>query len=156
MPDKAPTPIASLPLPIQAETSETSPLCPHCRITTLPPDHPSPVCGECREKLRKRPFPVWIQTVACTVALVVGFAFLQVPSALKAGLEYKRGQVAHAFPSTGDTGSLWATFKEPGTPWYLKGLLFPLISLIFLGAIGFCRREKAFGLDLSHVPFAGR
>jgi hypothetical protein len=42
----------------------------------------------------------------------------------------------HAFPSTGDAKSLWVTFKERGTPWYLKALVFPIIVVICLGAIG--------------------
>ena len=42
----------------------------------------------------------------------------------------------HAFPSTGDAASLWMTFKQRETPWYLKAVVFPLVLLICLGAIG--------------------
>jgi hypothetical protein len=49
----------------------------------------------------------------------------------------------HAFPSTGDAKSIWASVFSPGTPVLARLLTVPLVCFIYLGAIG-----SFFWLDL--------
>jgi hypothetical protein len=49
----------------------------------------------------------------------------------------------HAFPSTGDAQAIWQSLKEEGTPLLAKIVAYPIVGLIYLGAIG-----SFFWLDL--------
>jgi hypothetical protein len=49
----------------------------------------------------------------------------------------------HAFPSTGDASSIWQSMKEEDTPLWIKIIGYPVVGLIYLGAIG-----SFFWLDL--------
>jgi len=49
----------------------------------------------------------------------------------------------HAFPSTGDAASIWATVRSPETPLATRLLAVPIVGLIGLGAVG-----SFFWLDL--------
>ena len=42
----------------------------------------------------------------------------------------------HAFPSTGDANVIWQTMKEKNTPLWLKIVGYPIVGLIYLGALG--------------------
>lgn len=42
----------------------------------------------------------------------------------------------HSFPSTVDAKSIWDMLKESDTPLYLKIVGYPIVSLIYLGALG--------------------
>ena len=42
----------------------------------------------------------------------------------------------HAFPSTGDAQAIWQTLKEEDTPLLAKIVAYPIVALIYLGAIG--------------------
>jgi len=42
----------------------------------------------------------------------------------------------HAFPSTGDAKSIWRTVSSGQVPWLGKLIAIPIVSLIYLGAIG--------------------
>lgn len=41
----------------------------------------------------------------------------------------------HAFPSTGDAASLWRALNSDSAPWPLRLIGFPVLTLIFLGAV---------------------
>jgi hypothetical protein len=41
----------------------------------------------------------------------------------------------HAFPSTGDASSMWQALRTPGTTWLLRLIGYPVIALIYLGAL---------------------
>jgi hypothetical protein len=49
----------------------------------------------------------------------------------------------HAFPSTGDAQSIWKSLQESGTPVWVKIIAYPLVALIYVGALG-----SFFWLDL--------
>jgi hypothetical protein len=49
----------------------------------------------------------------------------------------------HAFPSTGDANVIWSMMKEKDTPAWLKLIGYPVVGIIYLGAIG-----SFFWLDL--------
>jgi hypothetical protein len=49
----------------------------------------------------------------------------------------------HAFPSTGDANSIWQALKDKDTNLLVKVVGFPIVGLIYLGAIG-----SFFWLDL--------
>ncbi|MFL5746285.1 MAG: DUF3267 domain-containing protein [Niastella sp.] len=49
----------------------------------------------------------------------------------------------HAFPSTGDANSIWRALKDKDTNLLVKVVGFPIVGLIYLGAIG-----SFFWLDL--------
>jgi hypothetical protein len=49
----------------------------------------------------------------------------------------------HAFPSTGDANSIWASMKEESTPLWAKVVGYPIVGLIYLGSLG-----SFFWLDL--------
>jgi hypothetical protein len=49
----------------------------------------------------------------------------------------------HAFPSTGDANAIWDTLKEKTTPLWVKIAGYPIVGIIYLGAIG-----SFFWLDL--------
>lgn len=51
----------------------------------------------------------------------------------------------HAFPSTGDAGSIWQTIKRPEAPLLFKILATPIVGVIYLGALG-----SMFWLDLAY------
>ena len=51
----------------------------------------------------------------------------------------------HSFPSTGDAKSILATVKAPGVPAHTKLWAYPVIGLIYLGALG-----SVFWLDLGY------
>ena len=42
----------------------------------------------------------------------------------------------HAFPSTGDAQAIWTSLKEEGTPIWVKIVAYPVVGLIYLGALG--------------------
>ena len=42
----------------------------------------------------------------------------------------------HAFPSTGDAQSIWQAVEEEGTPLWIRIIGFPIVGLIYLGALG--------------------
>lgn len=42
----------------------------------------------------------------------------------------------HAFPSTGDAAAIWHMVKGEGTPVWVRFLAYPVIGLIYIGAIG--------------------
>jgi hypothetical protein len=42
----------------------------------------------------------------------------------------------HSFPSTGDAKSILATVKAPGVPFHTKVWAYPVVGLIYLGAVG--------------------
>jgi len=42
----------------------------------------------------------------------------------------------HAFPSRGDANSIWQMLQESDTPWWVKLVGYPVIGLIYIGAIG--------------------
>jgi hypothetical protein len=42
----------------------------------------------------------------------------------------------HAFPSTGDAASIWKTIHRPGVPALTKLISYPLVGLIYVGALG--------------------
>lgn len=42
----------------------------------------------------------------------------------------------HAFPSTGDAQAIWKTLKEEDVPLLLKIIAYPIVGLIYLGAVG--------------------
>lgn len=41
----------------------------------------------------------------------------------------------HAFPSTGDASSLWEALKSETAPWHLRLVGFPVVGIIYLGAL---------------------
>jgi hypothetical protein len=43
---------------------------------------------------------------------------------------------AHAFPSTGDASAIWKSVNEENTPFWVKLVSYPVVGLIYLGAIG--------------------
>lgn len=49
----------------------------------------------------------------------------------------------HAFPSTGDAASIWNEVNKEGTPFWIKIIAYPIVGLIYLGALG-----SFFWLDL--------
>lgn len=49
----------------------------------------------------------------------------------------------HAFPSTGDASSIWKAVNEEETPFWVKIVAYPVVGLIYLGALG-----SFFWLDL--------
>jgi hypothetical protein len=49
----------------------------------------------------------------------------------------------HAFPSTGDAASIWKSIHENETPLFTKIVAYPIVGLIYLGALG-----SFFWLDL--------
>lgn len=49
----------------------------------------------------------------------------------------------HAFPSTGDARSIWAAVRSSDVPLVTRLLTFPIVALIYLGALG-----SFFWLDL--------
>ena len=49
----------------------------------------------------------------------------------------------HAFPSTGDAASIWSMVKRDSTSPWIKIVAYPVVGLIYLGAIG-----SFFWLDL--------
>lgn len=49
----------------------------------------------------------------------------------------------HAFPSTGDAAVIWKHINEPGTPFLLRIIGYPIVGLIYLGSFG-----SFFWLDL--------
>ncbi|TCJ12537.1 DUF3267 domain-containing protein [Flaviaesturariibacter flavus] len=49
----------------------------------------------------------------------------------------------HAFPSTGDASAIWSRLREEDTPILLKIVGYPVVGLIYLGALG-----SFFWLDL--------
>jgi hypothetical protein len=49
----------------------------------------------------------------------------------------------HAFPSTGDAAAIWKSIHEEGTPLWVKIVAYPVVGLIYLGALG-----SFFWLDL--------
>ncbi|AEW02895.1 hypothetical protein A4D02_02590 [Niastella koreensis] len=49
----------------------------------------------------------------------------------------------HAFPSTGDASSIWRALNDKDTNLFVKAVGFPIVGLIYLGAIG-----SFFWLDL--------
>lgn len=49
----------------------------------------------------------------------------------------------HSFPSTGDAASIWNAVKEKNTPLWVKIIAYPVVGLIYLGALG-----SFFWLDL--------
>lgn len=49
----------------------------------------------------------------------------------------------HSFPSTGDAKSIWNAVKEENTPLWVKIIAYPVVGLIYLGAVG-----SFFWLDL--------
>lgn len=51
----------------------------------------------------------------------------------------------HAFPSTGDAQAIWQTLKEEDVPLPVKIVAYPIVGLIWLGAIG-----SFFWLDLAY------
>lgn len=51
----------------------------------------------------------------------------------------------HAFPSTGDAKSILATVKQPGVPFHTKLWAYPVVGLIYCGALG-----SMFWLDLAY------
>lgn len=51
----------------------------------------------------------------------------------------------HAFPSTGDAGAIWQTLKKEDVPLPVKIVAYPVVGLIWLGAIG-----SFFWLDLAY------
>jgi hypothetical protein len=54
----------------------------------------------------------------------------------------------HSFPSTGDARSIWNTVQEPGVPFHTKLWAYPVIGLIYLGAVG-----SVFWLDALYGVF---
>lgn len=42
----------------------------------------------------------------------------------------------HAFPSTGDANAIWDTLTEKATPLWIKIIGYPVVGIIYLGAIG--------------------
>jgi len=42
----------------------------------------------------------------------------------------------HSFPSTGDAKSIYYTVKQPGVPFHTKLWAFPVVGLIYAGALG--------------------
>ncbi|WDF56490.1 DUF3267 domain-containing protein [Mucilaginibacter sp. KACC 22063] len=56
----------------------------------------------------------------------------------------------HAFPSRGDAQSLWQSLKEPDTSLIAKILGYPVIGLIYVGAIGsFFWLDFAYGIAIA-------
>lgn len=49
----------------------------------------------------------------------------------------------HSFPSTGDAKAIWNAVKEENTPLWIKIIAYPVVGLIYLGALG-----SFFWLDL--------
>ncbi|HYV52983.1 MAG TPA: DUF3267 domain-containing protein, partial [Chitinophagaceae bacterium] len=49
----------------------------------------------------------------------------------------------HAFPSTGDANAIWQVMKDKKTSWAVKILGYPIVGLIYAGALG-----SFFWLDL--------
>jgi Putative zincin peptidase len=49
----------------------------------------------------------------------------------------------HAFPSTGDAGSIWSAINEKDTPLWIKIIGYPVVGLIYIGSLG-----SFFWLDL--------
>lgn len=49
----------------------------------------------------------------------------------------------HAFPSTGDANSIWRALNDDGTNWLVKIVGYPIVGIIYLGALG-----SFFWLDL--------
>jgi hypothetical protein len=55
----------------------------------------------------------------------------------------------HAFPSTGDAASIWQAIKEEGTPVGVKIIAYPVVGLIYLGALGsFFWLDVAYGVGV--------
>lgn len=42
----------------------------------------------------------------------------------------------HAFPSTGDANVIWETVNKKETPFWFKLLAYPIVGIIYLGALG--------------------
>jgi len=82
-----PGPSVPPPLPLSE-----NPVCNLCGGQPLSTVSQLPVCEPCRQKLIRRPLPLWIKTAAALIAILLMVAFVRFPAALWAGVHYERGQ----------------------------------------------------------------
>jgi hypothetical protein len=56
----------------------------------------------------------------------------------------------HAFPSTGDADAIWQHIKDKGTSIWVKILGYPIVGLIYLGALGsFIWLDLIYGIGIA-------
>jgi TolA-binding protein len=75
------------PLPARAPT-----VCQICGGAPLSELSKLAVCEPCRQKLIRRPLPVWIKAAAAIICVLLVAAFVRFPAALRAGVNYERAQ----------------------------------------------------------------
>jgi len=90
---------------------------------------------------------IWIGVGPFLVNSIVG-AIIAAPSSIQV-IQFEAGSpldyfmmwlgvsiAMHAFPSTGDAKSLRSAMSAPGVPLGVKMIAYPIIGIIFLGAVG--------------------
>jgi hypothetical protein len=91
--------------------------------------------------------PFFVNTLAgslIAMPAVISALRFESPSGLDCFLLWLGVSIAmHAFPSTGDAASIWASVRSPETPLTTRLVAAPIVALIGLGAVG-----SIFWLDL--------
>lgn len=68
--------------------------CKECRKNPPEPGYEYPLCPSCREKLRNRPFPIWVTIVIIIIVALMSYSASKFPIVLKAGQAQKAAKKA--------------------------------------------------------------
>jgi tetratricopeptide (TPR) repeat protein len=68
--------------------------CANCGQPALDGDHPTPLCGDCRERLTRLHIPVWIWIFAGCIAVLLLFSLFTLPRSISLGMHLEKGKRA--------------------------------------------------------------
>jgi len=68
--------------------------CTNCGQPAMDGDHPTPLCGDCRESFTRLHIPVWIWIFAGCIAVILLLSLFTLPRSISLGLHLERGKKA--------------------------------------------------------------
>src|ERR1700761_1812511 len=68
--------------------------CANCGRPAMEEEHPTLLCGECREMFTRFPIPLWIKAFAGGVGVLLLFSLVTLPKNLNIGIHLERGERA--------------------------------------------------------------
>ena len=132
LPDASQHPSAIQPLqPIEPVVAEAPPPftpapqgCVECHSPMVVPGFATPLCQPCRDRLIRRPIPLWLKIAASVMGLFLLFALTRVPRELSAAVACERGKRAE---DAGDHAKSLAEYQKalayyPDAPEVIRGI----------------------------------
>lgn len=84
--------------PLASPKSEVAETCSVCGLEAAEPGYATLLCGSCRNRLARRPFPLLIKLSALFLVVALAFALTRFERSIRAGIAFDQGRRAEKKP----------------------------------------------------------